>query len=103
MTQTDFDLALSMPVSRLTDPEASGLAGAAITASGERVGQLRAVLALVTRYPGSTSLELARAAGMDRYVVARRLPELEHGGIVVKGEQRVCREGKRLATTWRLA
>jgi hypothetical protein len=45
------------------------------------------VLALVKAHPGSTSLELAQhTTSLDRYAIARRLPELEdekvHKGLV---------------------
>lgn len=95
-----FAAALEMPIARQDDPEASHLAAEEITASGRRQNQQREVLALVVRHPGRTSLELSRAGALDRYVIARRLPELEEGGLVLRGEQRLCSVGRRLATIW---
>lgn len=92
--------ALDTPIARQDDPEASHLAAAEITDSGRRESQLRAVLELVQRRPGSTSRELAAHGPHDRYVIARRLPELEDAGLVLRGEQRICRAGRRLATVW---
>lgn len=92
--------ALDTPIARQEDPEASHLAAAEVTDSGRRESQLRTVLALVRQHPGSTSLELSRLGALDRYVIARRLPELEDGGLVLRGEQRICRAGRRLATVW---
>ena len=98
--------ALEKPVARRQDPESSKAAGRAVTASGCREGQLRQVLELVKRHPGSTSLELAASAerdgdaSLDRYVIARRLPELESAGLVKRGQERSCTVGRRSALPW---
>lgn len=98
--QLSFDAALEVPIARQDDPEASHLAAEEITASGRRESQMRVVLDLVCLHPGSTSLELSRFGALDRYIIARRLPELEDGGLVLRGEQRICKAGNRLATIW---
>ena len=49
-----------------------------------------------------TSRELAKHMGIDRYITARRLPELRDAGIVENCEERVCTVGKRLCVTWRV-
>jgi hypothetical protein len=108
MSQSSFNFpnqntvtgALTSPVARAADPKPSKLAAAEITASGRREGQLLAVLALVKKFPRSTSLELSRHSSLDRYVVARRLPELAHAGLVAKRSVRQCVVGHRPATTW---
>ena len=54
------------PLARTTDPVSSHLAAEAITASGLRASQKRAILeALRSHAEHCTSLELARAAGFD--------------------------------------
>lgn len=111
MSQASFEFraesgvraALEVPVARKRDPEPSRLAAAGVTASGKREGQLLAVLALLRRHPRSTSLELSRLSQLDRYTVARRLPELEHAGLVRRLAPRMCSAGKRLATVWEAA
>ena len=45
-------------------------------------------------------MELARLTGLDRYLLARRLPEAVTAGAIVKGQQRVCSVSDRLALTW---
>lgn len=95
-----LDLIAATPAARNTDPETSHLAAEENTRSGRRAVQQHAVLAAVMAQPGLTSRELAQAAGMDRYVVARRLPELEAAKIVRKGGARECRVSKRRAVTW---
>lgn len=95
-----LDLIAATPAARSTDPETSHLAAEENTLSGRRAVQQHAVLAAVMSHPGLTSRELAQAAGMDRYVVARRLPELEAAKRVHKGEARECRVNKRRAVTW---
>jgi hypothetical protein len=92
-----------MNITRRSDPVTSRLAAEEITRSGRRAIQRQAVLALVQKYPGCTSLELARHSGMDRYTLARRLPELEHEGAVKKCGQKVCSVGQRPAVTWVIA
>ena len=97
---TGIEAALSAPIVRATDPEPSHSAAKAITASGRRETQLKAVLGLVKKYPLSTSLELSEKSGMDRYVLARRLPELAAGHLVSRRPARLCLVGNRLATVW---
>lgn len=93
--------ALEQPVARRTDPETSHQAARAITQSGKREGQLLAVIALVRQYPGKTSLELARCGHtLDRYQLARRLPELEKAGKVRKGSPKKCGVSEQQAHTW---
>lgn len=86
------------PAARNTDHWTSHAAADEVTASGLRSTQQAAVLAAVTQHPGRTSAELARAAGLDRYAVARRLPELSRW--VRKGDARKCEVTGRSAVTW---
>lgn len=93
-------MSTSRPIARRTDPASSHLAAADITADGTRAAQHHQVLRAVRRWPGLTSRELAQAAGGDRYVVARRLPEVESTGLVHRGPMRPCRVSGRQALTW---
>jgi hypothetical protein len=86
------------PRARNTDPTTSHEAADAIKASGDLGRQQQAVLAAVRRWPGLTSLELGARMSLDRWAVARRLPELE-GIHVRKGEPRVV-NGRRHVTWW---
>ena len=54
----------------------------------------------VACHPGLTSNELARATGLDRYMLARRLPELCDHDRVVRGDPRRCEVSGRKAATW---
>jgi hypothetical protein len=75
-------------------------------------GQRERVLELVRIRPGFTSGELSevsRYAGhglrhslrLDRYQVARRLPELEAAGLIRRSEPRICRAlGSRQLVWW---
>ncbi len=62
--------------------------------------QLLYVLDLVRRWPGRTSLELAAQDDTDRYMIARRLADLEKHGYVRKAGKRECRIGGRPSQTW---
>lgn len=86
---------------RNTDPRTSHLAAADVIASGQQRRQHAAVLAAVQVNAGCTSAELARVHGLDRYAVARRLPELERMGLVQRCPARICTESGRPAMTWR--
>jgi hypothetical protein len=88
------------PIARRKDPRSSHAAAAAITRSGERNRQIAETLRLVVEHPGSTSLELTQFTVLDRYQLARRLPELERAKAVRKGVIRACSVGKRGAVTW---
>ncbi len=109
MTQQSLDLRFTdefpnaEPISRATDPITSRLAAEEITASGLRDSQKALVLRAVQQFPRSTSKELARAAGLDRHLVARRLPDLEADGFVRKASARCCAIGGRPAVTWEAA
>lgn len=87
-------------IARLSDPETSHQAAREITSSGERDRQARLVLAALRNLPGSTSAELAYYQGIDRYITARRLPELESIGAVKRGKQRRCEISGKNALTW---
>lgn len=88
------------PAFRATDPETSELAAIEITASGERKRQQDATAEAVRKHPGKTSHELAQVTGLNRYALARRLPECVTGKEVVKGAARTCAVSGRKAVTW---
>lgn len=93
----------AVPHSRTGDPVSSYLAGEEVHAGGLAERQSAAILSLVTRNPCLTSRELAGLAeGIDRHAIARRLPELERAGLVVRAGFRRCRAGGRLSVTWGL-
>jgi RIO-like serine/threonine protein kinase len=72
------------PRARRDDARSSHDAAAAIESSGTARLQAERVLAALRKYPNSTSRELAQYARLDRYEVARRLPELHEAGLVTR-------------------
>lgn len=88
-----------LPV-RNSDPHTSQLAAAHVTATGARAHQQHQAAAAVSSFPGLTSLELAKATTMCRFMLARRLPECEAAGQVVRGAVRRCKVSGRSAATW---
>ncbi len=93
----------SAPIAANADPVSSHLAAESITASGLRDSQKREILTrLRDQSIPVTSMELARGATFDRYVAARRLPDLEHDGLVVRSVMRACSVTGRPAVTWRI-
>ena len=88
------------PASRASDPRTSHEAEAAHTGSGGRRAQQERTRTAVGLYPGYTSLDLAAVTGLDRYMLARRLPELESAGLVRKGPPVCSSNGKRAVTWW---
>lgn len=90
---------MSLPA-RTTDPITSHMAAADIIASGCASKQRRRAAAAVRNHPGRTSLELSRVTGIDRYELARRLPECEREGMVKRGDHRRCNASGKQAVTW---
>lgn len=88
------------PAARNSDPESSHLAAEHVTRSGKRGQQQTQATAAVRSFPGCTSFELALKTDIDRYTLARRLPECVTAGSVRKGEQRTCSITGRQALTW---
>jgi len=92
---------LFAPASRSDDPSTSKDAEQRVTRSGARATQAEQVLALVKRYPGRTSAELAAFSGtLDRWQVARRLPDLERNQLAHRGEPKRCQVTKTGGVTW---
>jgi hypothetical protein len=85
---------------RNTDPATSHEAAEHVIASGKRAAQQRMTAVAVESYPGLTSLELSRKAKIDRYVLARRLSEVEKDGLIKRGVARTCTVSGRSAVTW---
>ncbi len=87
------------PASRATDPASSHAAEAAMNRQGWCGTQQERVWAAVKRWPNCTSAELAERSGLDRFAIARRLPELD-GIHIERGALRKCTVTKRLSLTW---
>jgi hypothetical protein len=85
------------PRARRSDPETSHEAAARV--APKLRAQQQTVLDALARYPGSTAVELASKAGLDRYLVSRRLPELvpTHAK---RGRPRACTVAGTAQTTW---
>lgn len=96
----DWKKVMESPIAAKVDPSTSHQAAKEITESGQREIQLRAVLGLVQKYPLCTSLELARRSGLDRHMIARRLPELRAGHLVNQRSARCCTVSGKKAVTW---
>ena len=88
------------PAARATDPISSHLAAEHITSSGARGYQQAQAAAAVRAFPGHTSFELALLTEINKYTLARRLPECVTAGTVMKGEIRECEITGRKALTW---
>ncbi len=85
---------------RSTDISTSHEAAAFIAASGTQMAQQVQAAAAVRLHPGMTSMELSQAAGLDRYMLGRRLPELLEGARVWRGPKKPCEVSGRSACTW---
>ena len=100
------DLPLFGPApARATDPETSHKAALHVTRNGQRASErdltereLRWFVNTYKYFP--TSSELAGGNQRLRYMYGRRLPELEHRGIVKKGPERRDRNTGRESVTW---
>lgn len=72
---------LRHPKARRSDPISSHLAGTENERSGRAATQRDQVLRALRNQPNSTTKELAEMSGLDRHMVARRMPELEQRGL----------------------
>ncbi len=89
-----------MPMAHKDDPLSSYQAGDRVLQSGKLKGQMKICFFGVRRWPGRTSAELAELLGCSRYDTARRLPTLEHRGLVKKSRSRMCTVCKSVCVTW---
>lgn len=86
---------------RTADPSSSHEAATHIVSSGLQAQQHSVAASAVRKHPGLTSLELARATCLDRFMLARRLPELARNGLIVRGAVRKCSASNgRNGCTW---
>jgi len=96
-----FEKTFDHPLAHRADPMSSYAAADKALKSGRLRGQMKLCLLGVQRWPGKTSAEPAVLIGLNRHDPARRLPSLEHRGLVKKGPSRLCTACKRLCVTWR--
>jgi len=94
-------LNMQTPASHKNDPQSSYDAEESITKSGKRREQHIQTFRAVKEYPNMTSAELAFMTGLDRAMLARRLPELTPH--VVKSGSRLCDVNETNAVTWCIA
>jgi len=95
-------------LARNTDHVSSHEAADDIQSSGKLAQQKAVVLNALRMFQESrgpaTSAELAKHYEMDRYMVAKRLPDLEKQGLVQKcAEMKKCPVGGKRATAWEVA
>ncbi|MFK3846633.1 winged helix-turn-helix domain-containing protein [Stenotrophomonas sp. NPDC078853] len=91
---------MSMHPARATDPGTSHEAARHFVASGLQAAQHASTAAAVKIHPGLTSNELSKRSSLDRYMLARRLPELLEAGAVWRGPKKPCEVSGRSACTW---
>lgn len=91
------------PLAAAADPIMSHLAATELTGSGRREAREAAIVAWL-RANGSAfaSTEIARAADLDCYIVARQRPDLERDGLVERCGMRVCTASGSPAISWRI-
>lgn len=94
---------------RTADPGSSHIAARRHVGTGRRQANQAIIRALVTQYPGRTSVELhamLRGADQDRinrHELSRRLPELEEAGLIhrcARNQMRKCRIKRTHMLTW---
>ncbi len=87
-------------LARSTDISSSHEAAAHVVSSGLQGIQQDITAEVLKAHPGLTSMELAKATGRDRYMLARRLPELLEDGRAWRGPKKPCEVSGRSACTW---
>lgn len=91
---------MNAQLARNTDSSGSHEAADRIVRSGAHAAQKDLTASAVQRYPGMTSMQLARVTGMDRHMVARRLPDLAKEGRAFRGAKAVCPISNITVCTW---
>ncbi len=93
--------------SKFTDPSTSREAEDQMRKTGRLPAQAEEVLLMLQSWwqcygEAVTSAELAKEFAADRYMIARRLPDLKQvePNLVKQCERRQCRVGKAPAITW---
>lgn len=87
-------------LARNTDIGTSHAAAQHVANSGIQQDQQAKAAAAVKLHPGLTSMKLAQVTGLDRYMLARRLPELLKTEQVWRGPAMPCPVSGRSACTW---
>jgi hypothetical protein len=87
-------------LARRSDPETSHEAAREIVASGTDAAQCERVLEALRRYPNHTSADLAKLSGIDRYVTARRLSELQASGRARTGGKTLSHSTGKSGMAW---
>jgi len=92
-------------LARRTDPDTSHQAAIQFVVVGKHAKQMAEVLNTLRRINASgvvvTSAELAAYMETDRYVTARRLPDLRKRGLVEQCQKTTCTVSNTQAVTWR--
>jgi len=100
MKTLSHPLLFDQPGSHRGDPVTSYIAAEKLAKSGGWRTQKKAVYETLKLNNGCTSAELGRFMGSDRFMPARRLPELVTIGFVVQGPVRICKVTHQLCVTW---
>ena len=84
-----LDRVQSVPRTRSSHPVSSEKAEIRARESGQMRSQALEILEMVKANPGRTSKELGTLGRLDRYRIARRLPELESANLVSRTDSDV--------------
>ena len=91
---------MARPLFHRHDPVTSALAAIELVESGTLNAQCTTVLAALAAHPNTTSDELAHRAGLDRHMVARRLPDLSRAGLAKQVGRRPSDLSGRVSMVW---
>ncbi|HYQ54218.1 MAG TPA: hypothetical protein VES70_27730 [Pseudomonas sp.] len=91
---------MSSRLARSTDISTSHEAAAHVVSTGLQTAQQDRAADAVKAHPGMTSMELAKATGLDRHMLGRRLPELLERCRVWRGPKKTCEISRVSACTW---
>jgi hypothetical protein len=93
------------PIARNSDPQSSYEAARALKVSGKLGEECATALRLLRECTGPDAPTAREIAGEDfelRTMLRRRFADLREKGLVVNGEERVCRVAGTRAQTWRV-
>jgi len=88
------------PVAKTNDPVTSWEAGEEIHETGTAQRHVEIILCTLSPHHSLTSAEIAAECELDRWQVARRLPEMERKNLAERWEIRKCAVTNRKCVTW---
>lgn len=95
--QTSFNF---LQAARARDPATSLISADKVTATGKSKTGCLKILEVLRNMTGLTSKEISCRCDLDRHAVGRRMVDLEHSGLIRRGNKKLCSVNGGEALAW---